>query len=134
MATTKLRRRATEAPPVPQQVVVLSRTHWLQFIRLHERWSRSTMVRDTPSQMLAALPQSVARVEIELQAGDRRHIDPLPVSGSEPGWGLVSSWLLRICTATALPELPRRWAVFLGYQIACQTGGVGLPHTETGEP
>ena len=134
MATSKPRRRPPEAPPVPQQIVVLSRVHWGQLIRLHHRWARSTMVRDTPAQMLAALPQAVARVEIELQAEDRRKVDPLPVSGSEPGWGLVSSWLLRICTATDLPELPRQWAVFLGHQIACQTGGVGLPQTETGEP
>lgn len=134
MATTKPRRRPPEAPPVPQQVVLLSRVHWAQFIRLHQRWARSTMVRDTPAQMLAALPQSVARIEIELQDRTRRGLDPLPVSGTEPGWGLVASWLLQICTARVMPELPRQWAVFLGHQIACQTGGVGLPQTQTGEP
>lgn len=134
MAATKPRRRTPEAPPVPQQVVLLSRVHWGQFIRLHQRWARSIMVRDTPAQMLAALPQSVARVEIELQDRTRRDFDPLPVSGTERGWGLVASWLLQICTSTALPELPKQWAVFLGHQIACQTGGVGLPQSETGEP
>ena len=134
MATTKPRRRPAEAPPVPQQVVVLSRAHWGQFIRLHHRWARSTMVRDTPAQMLAALPQSVARIEIALGDPQRRSLDQLPVSGSEPGWGLVASWLLQICTSRAMAELPRQWAVFLGHQITCQTGGVGLAKTETGEP
>ena len=134
MATTKPRRRPPEAPPVPQQIVVLSRVHWGQLIRLHHRWARSTMVRDTPAQMLAALPQAVARVEIELQAEDRRKVDPLPVSGSEPGWGLVASWLLQICTSRAMAELPRQWAVFLGHQITCQTGGLGLAQIETGQP
>lgn len=134
MATTKPRRRRPEAPRVPQQVVLLSRAHWGQFIRLHERWARSTMVRDTPAQMLVALPQSVARIEIELQDRTRRDLDPLPVSGTDPGWGLIASWLLQICTSKALPELPRQWAVFLGHQIACQTGGLAGPQTETGEP
>ena len=134
MATTKPRRRPPDAPQVPQQVVVLSRVHWAQFIQLHQRWSRSTMVRDTPAQMLAALPQAVSRVEIELHDGERNHLNPLPVSGSEPGWGLVASWLLQICTSRAMAELPRQWAVFLGHQITCQTGGVGLAKTETGQP
>lgn len=134
MATTKPRHRPPEAQPVPQQIVVLSRVHWAQFIKLHQRWSRSTLVQHTSAQMLAALPQSVARVEIELHDGERSHLNPLPVSGSEPGWGLVASWLLQICTSQAMAELARQWAVFLGHQIACQTGGVGLPQTETGEP
>lgn len=134
MATTKPRRRPPEAPPVPQQVVVLQRVHWAQFIRLHQRWSRSTMVQHTPSQMLAALPQSVARVEIELHDPERSHLNPLPVSGSEPGWALVAAWLLQICTSRAMAELPRQWAVFLGHQITCQTGGVGLAQPKTGEP
>lgn len=133
MATNTCR-RPPEAPPVPQQIVVLHRVHWTQFITLHERWSRSTMVQHTSSQMLAALPQSVARVEIELHDRERSHLNPLPVAGSEPGWGLVASWLLQICTCKAMGELPRQWAVFLGHQITCQTGGLGLAQPETGDP
>lgn len=110
----------------------MDRSWWWEVVKFHDRWCRTPMVRQCEAQMLACIPQSVARIQIELADPERRHENPLSISGTAIGWLWTSTWLLRVCWSPAFSERDRKLCAAAGWQIAVWAGGKAKQIT--GEP
>ena len=111
--------------------VTMDRHWWQGVVAFHQRWCRTSMVRECEAQMLASLPQSIARIEMELADPERRHENPLSIGGTSVGWLWTATWLLRVCWSTAFSRQDRELCAAAGWQIAVWAGGQETP---SGEP